>query len=258
MREHRRGTDIAKARPEHVRTVRRGLEPRRNDVSRGDLSPCSDEEVLSEDRVPVTGRPHFCGDRRPARRVRELATGGDTLPLHRSCALQCWAPTSRPRRSWARAQFSMQAIARVCTAGDAAASDADRQAPSGARYALHERLAPSARPTTRKASTDATANAVATRRTGAAARAKVTVRTVLQPHVGPFPWSGDLTSLDSVILPLVRDHSENLSTPPGGACAKWLRRAVRARASAAPCTRGRAAWRPPPRRSARRTRRARR
>ena len=96
MRQHRRGADIAKARAEHVRAVRRGLEPRRHDVSRGDLSPCSGEEVLSEVRVPVTGRPHCCGDGRPARRVRELATGGDTLPLHRSCALQRRAPDEPP------------------------------------------------------------------------------------------------------------------------------------------------------------------
>ena len=96
MRQHWRGTDVAKARAEHVRAVRRGLEPRRHDVSGGDLSPGSCEEVLSEVRVPVTGRPHFCGDGRPAWRVRELATGGDTLPLHRSCPLQRRAPDEPP------------------------------------------------------------------------------------------------------------------------------------------------------------------
>src|SRR6185295_19140965 len=106
-------------------------------------------------------------------------------------------------------------------------SDADPHALSGARYALHERLAPSARPTTRKASTEATANAVTTTRTGVAAEAEVTVRTVLQQRVGSFPWSGDLMSLDSVILPLVRYHSVNLSSPPDCACAKWPQRAVR-------------------------------
>ena len=96
MRQHRRGADIAKARVEHVRAVRRGLEPRRHDVARGDLSPCSGEEVLSEVRVAVAGRPNCCGDCRPARRMRELATGGDTLPLHRSCALQRRAPDEPP------------------------------------------------------------------------------------------------------------------------------------------------------------------
>ena len=88
MRQHRRCTDIAKARVEHVRAVRRGLEPRRHDVARGDLSRCSGEEVLSEGRVAVAGRPNRCGDRRTAGRMRELATGRNALPLQRAAALK--------------------------------------------------------------------------------------------------------------------------------------------------------------------------
>ena len=249
--------DIAKAPAEHVRAVRRDWSHAAT-TSRARPAPCSGVEVLSEVRVAVAGRPNRCGDRRPARGMRELATGGDALPHYRSGALQRRAPDEPPAPILgARPVQHAGHRSRLC-GRRRTVSDADWQALSGARYTLHERLAPSARPTTRNASTDATASAVATRRTGAAAGAEVTVRTMLQQPVGSVPWSGDLASLDSVILPLVMDHSENLSTPPGGASAKWLQRAVRARASAAPCMRGRAAWRPRLRRSARRTRRARR
>ena len=88
--------------------------------------------------------------------------------------------TRRPRRSCARAQFTRHTTARVWTAAGADASLAELHALSGARYAFQADGEPSARPTTRMAKSDTTAKAIAPTRTGAAAAAELTVRTMLQ------------------------------------------------------------------------------
>ena len=214
--------------------MRRRLEPRADDVSRRDASLRAREEVLAEGRVAVARRLNRRRHRRPARCVRELPARRHALALQHGGALESRAPYET-RASIVRPRPVDEARhRRACTAGAASGSLAERHALSGARYVLHERSAPSARPATTNARTVTSAKAIATRRTGAAADAEVTVRTVPQTRRGSFPWPSDMSSLDSVILPLVRDHSANLSRPPGGACAKWLRTAVRARESGAP------------------------
>jgi hypothetical protein len=130
----------------------------------------------------VTASPHGVCENCPHAATRS--------PLSAAARWSAERRTSRERRSRARAQFTRQATARICTAAGAEASSAARHAPTGARYELDARSAPSARPARRNASVAASASAGTRRRDGAAAVAIVTARTVPDGGVRIRPLTG--------------------------------------------------------------------
>ena len=69
--------------------MRRGLKPRREDVTRRHLPPCPRKEILAEGRVPIAGRANGCSHICTARRMRELTTRRDSLTFERGSAAQC-------------------------------------------------------------------------------------------------------------------------------------------------------------------------
>ena len=69
--------------------MRRRLEPRGDDIPGGHLPPGTDEEVLAEARVSVSGRTKRRRRVGAAGCVRENAARSDSPPLQRRCPLQC-------------------------------------------------------------------------------------------------------------------------------------------------------------------------